>query len=132
MTGVAIPEDFRDLLERPLFADLATVREDGTPQVNPMWYAWDGEFIKFTHTNFRRKFKNISANPNVAISIIDPENPYRYLEVRGVVEHIEPDPTGAFYVELANRYNAPFGTEAPKDAPDRVVLKVRPTTVSKH
>lgn len=132
MTGVAIPEDFRDLLERPLFADLATVREDGTPQVNPMWYAWDGEFIKFTHTNFRRKFKNISANPNVAISIIDPENPYRYLEVRGVVEHIEPDPTGAFYVELANRYNAPFGTEVPKDAPDRVVLKVRPTTVSKH
>lgn len=132
MTGVAIPEDFRDLLERPLFADLATVREDGTPQVNPMWYAWDGEFIKFTHTNFRRKFKNISANPNVAISIIDPENPYRYLEVRGVVEHIEPDPTGAFYVELANRYNAPFGTEAPKDAPDRVVLKVRPTSVSKH
>ncbi|GAA1608278.1 PPOX class F420-dependent oxidoreductase [Actinoplanes couchii] len=132
MTGVAIPEDFKDLLERPLFADLATVREDGTPQVNPMWYAWDGEFIKFTHTNFRRKFKNITANPAVAISIIDPENPYRYLEVRGVVEHIEPDPTGAFFVELATRYNAPFGTEVPKDAPDRVVLKVRPTTVSKH
>ncbi|WP_430787509.1 PPOX class F420-dependent oxidoreductase [Actinoplanes sp. G11-F43] len=132
MSGVDIPEDFKDLLERPLFADLATVREDGTPQVNPMWYAWDGEFIKFTHTNYRRKFKNISANPAVAISIIDPENPYRYLEVRGVVERIEPDPTGAFYVELAKRYDAPFGTEAPKDAPDRVVLMVRPTVVSKH
>ncbi|SDT34950.1 PPOX class F420-dependent oxidoreductase [Actinoplanes derwentensis] len=132
MTGVAIPEDFRDLLERPLFADLATVREDGSPQVNPMWYAWDGEFIKFTHTNFRRKFKNITANPNVAISIIDPENPYRYLEVRGVVERIDSDPTGAFYVELAKRYNAPFGTDAPPDSPDRVVLLVRPTAVSKH
>lgn len=132
MAGVGIPEDFKDLLERPLFADLATVREDGTPQVNPMWYAWDGEFIKFTHTNFRRKFKNITANPAVAISIIDPENPYRYIEVRGVVERIDPDPTGAFYVELANRYRAPFGTDAPKDAPDRVVLLVRPTAVSKH
>jgi PPOX class probable F420-dependent enzyme len=132
MTAPLIPDDFRDLLERPLFADLATVREDGTPQVNPMWYAWDGEFVKFTHTNYRRKFRNITANPAVAISIIDPENPYRYLEVRGVVDRIEPDPTGAFYVELANRYNAPFGTDAPTDSPDRVILYVRPTVVSKH
>jgi PPOX class probable F420-dependent enzyme len=127
-----IPDELRDLLERPLFADLATVREDGTPQVNPMWYAWDGEFLKFTHTSFRRKFRNIAANPAVAVSIIDPENPYRYLEVRGVVDHIDPDPAGAFYVELAKRYDAPFGTAAPKDSPDRVVLYVRPTAVSKH
>ncbi|TQM43362.1 PPOX class F420-dependent oxidoreductase [Pseudonocardia cypriaca] len=127
-----IPEEFRDLLERPLIADLATVREDGTPQVNPMWFAWDGEFIRFTHTNFRRKFRNIQANPAVAISIVDAENPYRYLEVRGVVERIEPDPTGAFYVELAKRYDAPFGTNAPKDAPDRVVVVVRPTAVGKR
>jgi PPOX class probable F420-dependent enzyme len=127
-----IPEEFRDLLERPLIADLATVREDGTPQVNPMWFAWDGELIRFTHTNFRRKFRNIQANPAVAISIVDAENPYRYLEVRGVVERIEPDPTGAFYVELAKRYDAPFGTNAPQDAPDRVVVVVRPTAVGKR
>jgi PPOX class probable F420-dependent enzyme len=130
-TGI-VPEELRDLLERPLFADLATVREDGTPQNNPMWYAWDGEFIKFTHTNFRRKFRNIQANPAVAISIIDSDNPYRYIEVRGVVERIEPDPTGAFYVELAKRYHAPFGTDAPKDAADRVVFYVRPTVIGKR
>ncbi|MBB2948364.1 PPOX class probable F420-dependent enzyme [Actinoplanes lutulentus] len=132
MTTTIIPEDQLDLLERPLIADLATVREDGTPQVNPMWFAWDGEFIRFTHTNFRRKFRNISANPAVAISIIDAENPYRYIEVRGVVERIDPDPTGAFYVELAKRYDAPFGTEAPKDAPDRVIFVVRPTAVGRR
>ncbi|MEV0900432.1 PPOX class F420-dependent oxidoreductase [Actinoplanes sp. NPDC049802] len=130
--AAVIPDDLRDLLERPLFADLATVREDGTPQNNPMWYAWDGEFIRFTHTNFRRKFKNITANPAVAISIIDPENPYRYIEIRGVVDRIEPDPTGAFFVELAKRYDAPFGTDTPKDAPDRVVLVVRPTAIGRH
>ncbi|MFC6565714.1 pyridoxamine 5'-phosphate oxidase family protein [Actinoplanes utahensis] len=45
MTTGIIPEEHRDLLERPLIADLATVREDGTPQVNPMWFAWDGEFL---------------------------------------------------------------------------------------
>lgn len=127
-----IPEDLRDLLERPLFADLATVREDGTPQVNPMWFAWDGEFVRFTHTNYRRKFKNIQANPAVAISIIDPDDPYRYLELRGVVERVDPDPTGAFFVELAKRYDAPFGTAAPKDSSDRVVFVVRPSAVSRH
>jgi PPOX class probable F420-dependent enzyme len=127
-----IPDGLRDLLERPLIADLATVREDGTPQVNPMWFAWDGEFIRFTHTNYRRKFRNIKANPAVAISIIDSDNPYRYLEVRGVVERVDPDPTGAFFVELAKRYDAPGGTDAPPDARDRVVLVVRPTATSGH
>ena len=128
----AIPDDLVDLLDRPLYASLGTVRPDNTVQVNPMWFAWDGEFIRFTHTNFRRKFKNIQANPAVAISIIDPENPYRYLEVRGVVERIDPDPAGAFFVELAKRYDAPFGTSAPPDAVDRVVFVVRPTAVGKR
>jgi PPOX class probable F420-dependent enzyme len=127
-----ISDELLDLLERPLFADLATIREDGTPQVNPMWYAWDGEFIKFTHTNYRKKFKNITANPAVALSIIDQANPYRYVEIRGVVDHIDPDPTGAFYVELAKRYDAPFGTDAPKDAADRVIIYVRPTFAGGH
>ncbi|MHA6616593.1 PPOX class F420-dependent oxidoreductase [Pseudonocardia sp. DLS-67] len=127
-----IPDELRDLLERPLIADLATVREDGTPQVNPMWFAWDGEFIRFTHTNYRRKYRNIRANPAVAISIVDPANPYRYVEVRGVVERVDPDPEGAFFVELAERYDAPFGTAAPPDAADRVVFVIRPTTVGGH
>jgi len=127
-----IPDDSRDLLERPLLANLATVREDGSPQVNPMWFAWDGEFIRFTHTNFRRKFRNITANPAVSISIVDPENPYRYIEVRGTVERIDPDPTGAFFVQLAERYQAPFGTAAPADAPNRVIFVVRPTAVGKR
>jgi PPOX class probable F420-dependent enzyme len=131
MTDI-IPRELRDLLERPLIADLATVREDGTPQVNPMWFSWDGEFIRFTHTNFRRKFRNITANPAVAISIVDPSDVYRYIEIRGIVERIDPDPTGAFFVDLAKRYDAPFGTEAPTDAPARVVFVVRPTAVGKR
>jgi PPOX class probable F420-dependent enzyme len=130
--AVSIPDELRDLLERPLIVDLATVREDGTPQVNPMWFVWDGEFIRFTHTNFRRKYRNIRANPAVAISIIDPEDRYRYLEVRGVVERIDPDPDGAFFVRLAKRYDAPFGTDAPPDAADRVVFIVRPTAVGRR
>jgi PPOX class probable F420-dependent enzyme len=128
-TAVEVPEKYRDLLERPLIASLATVREDGTPQVNPMWFAWDGEFVYFTHTSYRKKFRNLAANPAVSISIFDPDQPYQYVEVRGVVERTEPDPSGAFYQELARRYSAPWGDNPPPDAPDRVKIAVRITSV---
>lgn len=127
---VAIPQGFESLLERPLFGQLATVRPDGKPQVTPMWFAWDGDALRFTHTTKRQKYRNIAANPNVAMSISDPEDPYRYLEVRGVVEEIVPDPTGAFYLELNDRYAGPL-TEPPPDKADRVILIVRPTAFSK-
>jgi PPOX class probable F420-dependent enzyme len=119
----AVPEDYLDLLERPTFANLATVRPDGTPQVNPMWFAWDGSVLRFTHTSQRQKFRNITANPHVAVAISDPDNPYRYLEVRGEVTDVTPDPEGAFYRELAVRYGR-GGDTPPKDAAVRVILSV--------
>ncbi|KZM73666.1 PPOX class F420-dependent oxidoreductase [Nocardia terpenica] len=120
-----IPEKARDLLERPVYASLGTTRPDGAPQVNPMWFVWDGELIWFTHTNFRQKFKNIANEPRVSISIFDPDNPYRYLEVRGVVDHIDADPEGALYTRLSQRYG--LGEIVPPDAKDRVAIAVRPT-----
>ena len=128
---VSIPQDYVHLLEQPLFAHLGTVRPDGSPQVNPMWFRWDGEVLRFTNTVVRQKYRNIQADPRVSVSIIDPDRPYRYLEVRGTVERIEPDPTGAFYVELAERYGRP-SPSAPPDARHRVILVVRPTATSKQ
>ncbi len=128
---VAIPEGYESLLERPLFGHLATVRPDGSPQANAMWFDWDGELLRFTHTNKRQKYRNVTANPKVAMSIIDPDNPYRFLEVRGVVEEIVPDPTGTFYMQLNDRYSGPL-TEPPADKADRVILVVRPTGFSKQ
>jgi PPOX class probable F420-dependent enzyme len=126
----AIPNGYEDLLTRPLIGHLATVRPDGNPAVTPMWFSWDGELLRFTHTTRRRKLRNIENNPHVALSVLDPEEPYRYLQARGTVEGIEPDSTGAFYVELANRY----GTQPspPPDAPDRVIIAVRPFAYSKQ
>jgi PPOX class probable F420-dependent enzyme len=118
-------------LDRPLYAHLATLRPDNTLQVNPMWFEFDGERARFTHTAKRQKYRNVRAHPHVAFSIADPDNPYRYLEVRGDVEEIEPDPTGAFYMRLADRYGLPM-KQPPPDAPDRVVLVVRPTGFSKQ
>jgi PPOX class probable F420-dependent enzyme len=128
---VAIPAGYEDLLTRPLYGHLATTRPDGSPQVNPMWFEWDGEVLRFTHTTKRQKYRNIAANPHVAISVVDPDVPYKYLEVRGVVEEIVPDPTGAFYLRLNDRYDGPL-TEPPTDAADRVIVVVRPTSFSKQ
>lgn len=128
---VSIPEDMLDLLERPLYGHLATVRPDGIPQVNPMWFEWDGEVLRFTHTTQRQKYRNLKANPAVAISVIDPDNPYRYLEVRGIVEDEVPDPEATFYLHLNDRYDGPL-TGTPADAPYRVIFVVRPTAISLH
>ncbi|MCX4095114.1 PPOX class F420-dependent oxidoreductase [Nocardia sp. alder85J] len=123
-----IPEQVRDLLERPIYASLGTTRPDGSPQVNPMWFVWDGEFVWFTHTNARQKFRNLAKEPRVSISIFDPDNPYRYLELRGTIDHIDPDPTAALYSRLSERYGG--GPVVPPDAEQRVAIAVRPTGVS--
>ena len=128
----AIPTDLLDLLERRLYAHLATTRPDGTVQVSPMWFDWDGERLRFSTTTTRQKYRNVQSHPHVAASISDPENPYRFLEVRGVVEEIEPDPAAEGYMRINNRYGRPFSDQAPPDATDRVVIVVRPTGSSKY
>ncbi|GIE75030.1 PPOX class F420-dependent enzyme [Actinoplanes philippinensis] len=124
-----IPDSYLDLLERPLFGHLGTVRDDGEPQVNPMWFAFDGEFLRFTNTTTRRKYRNVMGEPRVSLSINDPDQPYRYLEVRGTVERIEPDTEGVFFAELAARYRLDIPLP-PGDVAHRVVYVVRPTAVS--
>ena len=123
-----VPAPFADLLERPLYGSLATVSPAGKAQSSIMCYAWDGERLKFTHTAKRQKYHNLVANPSAAFSVYDPENPYRYLELRGVVDEIAPDPEGAFFTELHARYAATFPLPV-SDFPDRVVLHLRPESV---
>ncbi|EGD54121.1 PPOX class F420-dependent oxidoreductase [Gordonia neofelifaecis] len=126
-----IPETHRDLLDRPLYAHLATIRPDGTPQVNPMWFSWDGEFVYFTNTTVRQKYRNVTAHPDVALSINDPDQPYRYLEVRGTVDRIDDDSSGAVFAALADRYGLPMDGP-PGDVEHRIVYVVRPTRVSRQ
>lgn len=91
MATRALPESHKDLLERANFAHLATIRPDGSPQSSVMWFSWDGEVLKLTHTKNRQKFANLQNEPRVALSVLDPENPYRFLEVRAKLESIEDD-----------------------------------------
>ena len=125
MSSTSAPESHVDLLHRPLFAHLATVRPDGSPQSSVMWFDWDGQRVRFTHTSSRQKFRNFSHEPRVAFSILDPDDPYRFLEVRGELSTIVPDPEAAFYVQLQQRYGETFPIT---DAAVRVVVSVRPTS----
>ena len=126
-TIVRPPDTHLDLLERPLFAHFATVAADGSPRVNVMWFLWDADagMIKMTHTNQRHNFRYLQKNPHVALSIADPDNGYRYLQLRGDVETVEADPTGAFYQRLQQRYRGE--TSEVQDRDVRVVFTIRPT-----
>ncbi len=123
-----VPDSHQDLLERPLIAHVATVRTDGGPQVNPMWFGWDGARIRLTHTSTRQKFRNLRAEPRVALSITDPADSQRYLEVRGVVEATPDDAGGSFYRQLRARYGVDPDAPMP-DAAVRVVVVIRPTAL---
>jgi len=116
-----IPADYRPLLEAPNYGVLATVRPDGTAQANPMWFELVGDELRFTHTTKRAKYRNLQRNPSMSLAVMDPDRPVRYLEVRGRLLEVLPDPEGEYFRRLAARYGRPM-TEGPADAPDRVVL----------
>jgi PPOX class probable F420-dependent enzyme len=124
---VTVPASHQDLVDRPLIAHFATVRPDGSVQTNPMWFAWDGSRLRLTHTRTRKKYQNVSREPRVALSIVDPEDSQRYLEIRGEVESIDDDTGAPFYRKLQERYGA-SGSPI-RDADVRVVLVIRPTVI---
>lgn len=118
-----VPESHADLLRRPLFAHLATVRPDGSPQSSVMWFEWDGGLLRFSLTRNRQKFGNLAGEPRVALTIADPDDPYRSLDIRGVVDDITDDPDAGFLRSLQERYGYAFEIG---DADVRVVLAIRP------
>ncbi len=125
-----IPESHADLLDALTVANIATIGPKGEPQVNPVWFEWDGETINLSQNDSKQKYKNLQANPKVAVSILDPENPYRYLEVRGVVSEVVDDADYAFINRQAQRYTKEetFGGLQPGEK--RVVVKITPERTS--
>jgi PPOX class probable F420-dependent enzyme len=121
---IQLPQSHADLLERPLFAHLATIRPDGSPQSSVMWFDWDGRRVRFSHTTTRQKYRNLLADGRVSFHVQDPENSYRTIEVRGRVESMEPDVDAAFYQSLQRRYGS---TVPVLDADVRIVIVVVPT-----
>jgi PPOX class probable F420-dependent enzyme len=122
-----IPDTHRDLLGKKGFAHVATIGPSGEPHSSPVWYDWDGEHLLFSQTKTRQKYRNLQRDPRLAISITDPDNPYRYLEIRGTLDGVEEDEGNAFINAMAKKYidEDVYPWHQPGD--ERIVLKVRPT-----
>lgn len=129
-----IPDTYRDLLDGPIIAALATLMPDGHPQVTPVWCSYDGTYVVVNVTAARQKAKNMSARPQVTLMMVDPQNAFRYLEIRGVVEEITAEGGGESMNEMSLLYTGKpkrYGIEAPiREIDERVLYKIKPTHVN--
>ena len=128
--AVKIPEDKLDLLtrEKKAFANLALVLSDGRPQVTPIWFGWDGTHIILNTARGRVKDKVMRRGGKVALAIVDPSDPYRYLQIRGrVVDETE---AGAYDVICDLRLKYRGDRNYPKNPGEvRVTYKILPEQV---
>jgi PPOX class probable F420-dependent enzyme len=100
-----IPASHADLLgSKPTFAQLATLNPDGSPQVTPVWIDYDGSNLLVNTAKGRVKTRNLEREPRVALSIQDPENPYRYLGVQGRVTTMTEEGADAHIDKMAKKY----------------------------
>jgi PPOX class probable F420-dependent enzyme len=121
-----IPDTHADLLNKLVFWHIASNGPSGEPQSSPVWGDWDGEYFRFSLTKGRQKFRNLETNPAIALSGIDPENSYRYLELRGTVERVDPDPSNAFIDSMAKKYLDADSYPFHQPGDERVVIVVKP------
>ncbi len=128
-----IPNDFKDLLERPIVVTLVTLMPDNQPQATPVWFSYDGSHIWVNTARGRQKDRNMSERPQVTVLAVDPDNPYRYMEVRGTVDEATEDGALDHINSLAKRYvgrddyYAAMPEQRGKET--RVIYKIKPVRV---
>jgi PPOX class probable F420-dependent enzyme len=126
----AIPDTYLDLLtQKKTFAELATVMPDGSPQVTPVWFDYANGIIRVNTAKGRVKQRNMKEGSPVALSIMDPDNPYRYVQVRGKVTRMTEEGASAHIDSLAKKYldKDKYPWHRPGDV--RVTYEITPTTV---
>ncbi len=125
-----IPDNFRDLFQKKAFGQLATLMKDGTPQVTPVWFDFDGTHVRVNSAKGRVKDRNVRRNPQVALTVQDPDNPYRYIAVRGAVIDISESGADAHIDSLARKYLDQDKYPFRQPGEVRVVYKIRVDNVS--
>ncbi len=122
-----LPEEYLDLLDAPITAILASIGPDGMPHASPVWFTHDGEHLFVSTTNDRQKFRNVRDRPIASITIVDPDRPFHYLEVRADVA-LEDDPAFELRDRLAARYGIDPATLDPVGTV-RVGMRLTPRQV---
>jgi PPOX class probable F420-dependent enzyme len=128
--SIKIPHSHLDLIDNPIVVMLATLMPDGRPQVTPVWCSRHGEQIWVNSAKGRQKDRNMRARPQVTVAVLDPDNAYRWLEIRGrVAEIVEGEAAHEHIEALAQAYfGRPFTYNTPDEA--RVIYKITPEQVN--
>lgn len=121
-----ISDKYVDLFNKKVFAGLATVMPDGSPQVTPVWIDYDGENVIFNTAVGRQKDKNLQTDGRVSLALIDPDNPYRYLEVRGKVVERTLEGADDHINKMAKKYMGVDVYPGRQPGEVRVIYKIKP------
>ncbi|MFQ5578581.1 MAG: PPOX class F420-dependent oxidoreductase [Anaerolineae bacterium] len=127
-----IPEAFMYLLEQPVLASLATLMPDGRPQVNPVWCDFDGTYVRVNSVAGRQKDKNLNERKFATLLLVDPGNPYRWLEIRGRVAGITAEGGVAHIDSLAKKYTGQDTFTGRIESDTRVIYNIIPERVVTH
>jgi PPOX class probable F420-dependent enzyme len=126
-----IPDKYLDLLQqKKAFASLATAMPDGSPQVTPVWFDYKDGLIRINSARGRVKTRNMTAGAPVALAIIDPDDPYRYLQIRGRVGRVSEDGADRHIDSLAKKYLGQDKYPYAKPSEVRVMYEIEPTSAS--
>ena len=129
--SVRMPSQYLDLLNAPLTAVLTTIGADGSPHAAPVWFFLDGQSVLVSTRAGTQKHRNVTRDPRVSFTLIDPSNPMRYVELRGRTE-VDDDPTYATRDRVVVKHGFANGSSFDPPGARRVSLRVVPTHVIEH
>jgi len=117
----------RQLVDGKNFAVVATLNPDGSPQTSVIWVGLDGDAVVFSARADRKKTRNLRRDPRVSVTVIDSDNPYQTVELRGTAEVID-DPERSLSFQLSHKY---VGEDPPPEPPEvrRVIVRIVPEKV---
>ena len=127
----SIPEKALDLFEKPIVAGLVTIMPDGQPQATPVWVDYDGQYVRINTAHGRQKDRNLGKRSKVTLLLIDPSDPYHWVEVRGHVEEASEEGANDHINQLSRKYEGKdFRPLNPGEV--RVIYKIEPDKVNAH
>lgn len=125
-----IPQNYLDLFQKKAFANLATLMPDGQPQVTPVWCDFDGKLVLVNTAKGRQKDRNMRRDPRVSLALMDPDNPYRYLEVRGRVVEMTEQGADEHIDKMAKKYLGKDKYPFRQPGEVRLLCKIQPEHTS--
>ena len=123
-------QDFHAIVNKPVFASFATIMPDGRPQVTPVWIDAEGDRLLINTAKGRQKHRNVQRDPRVTVTLVDPDNPYNYVEVRGRVVEMTEQGASEHIDKMAKKYLGKDKYPFAQPGEQRILLKIEPEHTS--